>query len=276
MKSVSTALFGFLVLIGFSNAQAYSSIAEDMMKAYFASPMALVPGAGSSAQINLLKWNENPQDPPTPTERYNRLNHFGEWITLAPNDCVDVRNRVLIRDSLKPVQMRPAAPCKVGLGAWYDPYTSKTFENSTEVQIDHFVPLKDVYINGAWKWNFQQRCTYANYMGFRDHLKPVSGPENMFKSDHSPSDYMPPNPDYKCEYLKTWLTIKLIWKLGMQRAEAAAIKQLVAENKCDPSQFVFSTADLREQRATLVKLLPVCPEVPPPSNFPKPQTTTAH
>lgn len=267
MNTVFTRLLVLVVLAGFSTAQAYSTIAERILNVYLSSPLDLVPLSTTHAdsQINLLKWNENPQDPPAPQEHYNRLKHFGTWIVLnqGSNDCVDVRGRVLIRDSLSPVTMRAEDPCRVGSGTWHDPYTNKDFQSAADVQIDHFVPLKDVYINGAWKWNYQQRCTYANYMGYHEHLKVVSGPENQFKSDHSPENYMPPYQPYKCEYLRNWLSIKLIWKLGMQRSEAIAIKQLIEQERCNPSDFVFSSAELRNQRATITKLLPFCPDTAP-------------
>lgn len=270
MMTVLTYAFTFSFLFGISQAQAYSTIAERILSAYLSSPLDLVPSTvnstiASDTRLNLLKWNENPQDPPPPVERYNRRQHYGEWITLnkTPSDCVDVRNRVLIRDSQTPVQMRSVNPCKVGTGRWFDPYTNTQYSHSTEVQIDHVVPLKDSYINGGWKWNYRTRCVYANYMGFRDHLKPVQGQENRLKSDHSPSYYMPPNTSYRCEYLKAWLSIKLIWKLGMQRLEAEKIRQLIAQEKCDVNEFTFSVAELQKQRKTIQEMMPICTVEPP-------------
>jgi hypothetical protein len=279
MKLKSTATIFALFFLTFSNSQASSNIVERILVSSFLSPLDLLPNSQpnafdntfapppSSARINLLKWNENPQDPPAPTERYSRLHHFGEWITLheTDNDCIDVRNRVLMRDSSTPFEMRTKNPCKVGVGTWYDPYSGTTFQNSTEVQIDHFVPLKDTYINGAWNWNYQTRCVYGNYLGYKDHLKPVSSTENMVKSDNSPAEYMPPNSAYRCDYLKTWLSIKLIWRLSMQREEAQKIKQLIEEENCDTSQFTFSVEELRNQRQTIQSMLSVCPANPPQS-----------
>lgn len=270
LSRLSSATLALLLTLIPLQAQSYSTISEEILKAYFESPLNLVPELSlpGSPKINLLKWNESLQDPPEPTEHYSRVHHFGEWITLNQDtqSCLDTRNRVLIRDSIQPIQMRPNNPCKVGTGAWYDPYTDTVFNNSTQVQIDHFVPLKDTYINGAWKWNYQTRCVYGNYMGFKDHLKPVSGRANMVKSDHSPVDYMPENEAYKCEYLKTWLSIKLIWRLGMQRSEAQTIRQLVKEGNCDTSQFTFSTADLQNQRSRIQSMLPICPTEAPSHN----------
>jgi hypothetical protein len=227
-----------------------------------------------SAQINLLKWNVAPEDPPAPTEHYARLYHFGDWIVMPkdPHDCIDTRNKVLIRDSDKPVEMRSQNRCKVETGDWLDPYTTKNFTNSLDIQIDHVVPLKNAYNNGAWRWTYQARCLYANFLAYHDHLLPVSGVENMTKGAGSPADYMPPNPDYHCAYVKNWLTIKLIWRLGMQRSEAQAIKDIVDKEKCDPSTFTFSTVELARIRATMQSGLALCPQTPAP-NIPKPTNT---
>ncbi len=267
MKKLKWQVPLFLAFFGFSQAHGYSTISEALLNVYLSSPLDLVPSsAAGNAKINLLKWNDNLKDPPVPTERYDRIQQFGTWITLnqSADDCIDVRNRVLMRESAGPIEMRKNNPCKVGTGKWYDAHTDKVYTNSQDLQIDHFVPLKDTYTNGAWKWNYQARCAYGNYMGYRDHLKPVESKANMSKSDSHPGDYLPDNQAYRCEYLKTWLSIKLIWKLGMQRDEAQAIKNLIAQERCNPSQFTFSTAELQAQRGMLVKMLEFCPETPPP------------
>ncbi len=266
-------ILAYGILLHLSSAFAFSTISEGALMAFMRSPLDVLPSAASpaasTAKVNLLKWNVSPQDPPMPTERYNRLNHFGEWITLTqkPEDCIDTRNLVLQRDSQSAIEMRPGNNCRVGKGTWHDPYTNTTLNDSRDVQIDHMVPLKDSYINGAWKWNYQTRCTYANFMGFRDHLKPVTGRENMLKSDNSPAGYMPPNAAYKCEYIRNWLSIKLIWKLGMQRDEAQKIKDLVKELKCDTSQFTFSTAELQKQRQLIQQSMGSCATTPQPSKY---------
>src|SRR5688500_11569517 len=144
MEKIFFRILLVLFIGGHSQANASSTISEAAYEIILSSPMDLVPSASSSrtSKINLLKWNENPQDPPKPDERYDRDFHFGEWITLkqGADDCVDVRNRVLMRESEVPVQMRRTNPCKVGTGKWYDPYTDTTYSNSTEIQIDHYVP----------------------------------------------------------------------------------------------------------------------------------------
>lgn len=219
----------------------------------------LVPTAQSQSYIFLLKWNDSLQNPPPPPVPYQREVHFKGWLSIKDDrSCLDVRNRVLIRDSLRGVQLKPDNPCKVQSGVWYDPYTDRTFTNPTDLGIDHFVPLKNAYINGAWRWSPQQRCLYANYMGFDDHLKAVLQRENGIKGEKDPSRYMPPNRKYRCDYLKRWLAIKLIWKLSLHVEEAQAIRRLVQTERCNPQEFVFTQQELRNQRQKIQNLLPIC------------------
>ncbi len=270
-KSQKLVSFSFVLTLLFSiSSQAQVSIIEKVVQTYMASPLYLVPAVANQVtppqgHINLLGWNVSPQDPPQPTEHYNRLHHFGEWIVIqqAPQDCTDTRNKVLIRDSESPVQMRTSNPCKVASGEWNDPYTAQTYKSSKEVQIDHVVPLKNAYTNGAWRWNYQTRCLYANFLGYRDHLLAVDGPANMAKGDGGPDEYMPPNPAFKCEYLKIFLSIKLIWRLGMSRAEAQGIQNLIAQEHCDTQAFTFSTAELQQVREYIQSNLNLCSENPP-------------
>lgn len=269
LRSLVSIQLGLSLVVCLTASPALSqvTIEEIAYQTAFVTPVDLFPShnTSSTGQINLLRWNVATEDPPLPTIPYNRRQQFGAWINPDhdSSDCLDVRNLVLIRDSVAPVQMRELAPCKVGTGRWHDPYTTLALQQSHEVQIDHVVPLKDAFINGAWKWNYQARCLYANYMGYRSHLIPVEGSENMQKSDRAPDRYMPPNSSFRCQYLKVWLSIKLIWRLGMQREEARAIKQLVQEEGCQTSDFTFNTAELRQQRDTIVASLPMCDEAPP-------------
>lgn len=260
------------VVLSASPAHSQVSIEESSYQTAFVTPLDLLPSHTTSAsgQLDLLKWNVASEDPPLPTIPYNRREQFGTWINPSrdPAACLDVRNLVLVRDSAAPVRMREQAPCKVGSGQWNDPYTTRSFAQSHEVQIDHVVPLKDAFINGAWKWNYQARCLYANYMGFRNHLIPVEGQENMQKSDRAPDRYMPPNQSFRCQYLKIWLSVKLIWRLGMQREEARTIKKLVEDEGCQTSDFKMSSSELRSQRATIISSLPICTEAPPEQNTP--------
>ena len=206
-----------------------------------------------AASINILNWtykhSEENQGLP-----YMRIEHFGAWINDPTDDtCYNTRGKVLQRDSQVPVGVSEQNRCKVQNGRWLDPYTKKTMHTAEELQIDHVVPLKNTYISGGYRWTRSERCHYANYMGNRYHLLPVSSFENMSKGDRSPGDYLPPTLSYRCDYIKTWLKIKLIWGLNMSLEESRGIQEELKIHKCSLRGFSMSARELLEQRSIIAK-----------------------
>jgi|GEM_PF-825368 len=209
--------------------------------------------------VNLLKWTLHEEELPTPSERYIRKLHFGRWIN-DPNDntCMNTRARVLVRDSQKEVTFRGNKRCVVEDGLWHDPYTGEEVTSSRKIQIDHLVPLKNAYVSGAWRWDYKTRCLYANYMGYGDHLISSGSHENMSKGDRGPEKYLPPNPAYRCQYVRSWLAVKLIWQLTLNPDEVQAIHTVVNEDGCDPALFRFTKEELEAQREDINSNIEFC------------------
>ncbi|WP_374074111.1 HNH endonuclease family protein [Bdellovibrio bacteriovorus] len=192
------------------------------------------------------------------TEPYNRQKHFGGWLNDHRDDnCYNTRAKVLIRDSSVPVSFRSNG-CTVSSGKWADPYGARDYTSAADIQIDHFVPLKNAYISGAYKWNREKRCLYGNFLGNDFHLLAVYGKENSSKSDKTPEGYMPPNRAYQCQYLAQWLKIKLIWSLGLTPPEKDTVVELVRDNHCDLNQFAFSAQELAQQRRFIADNMNLC------------------
>ncbi|WP_413557763.1 HNH endonuclease family protein [Bdellovibrio sp. HCB209] len=211
-----------------------------------------------TTMISLLRFSHHDEDYGNVGEAYNRSKHFGGWI--RPNNdssCLNTRGLVLVRDSKVPVSMASNG-CTVQKGLWDEPYTGATVEHASEIQIDHFVPLKNAYVSGAHRWNFAKRCLYANYMGNDFQLLSTDAHENMAKSDSSPQGYMPPNRAYRCQYLEQWLKVKAIWDLGITPPEKAAVEALIQQNNCDLSTFQYSVADLQAQRQFMADNANLC------------------
>lgn len=199
--------------------------------------------------VNLLNWSHHTEVRPQPEENYIRKLHFGRWINdPSDNTCMNTRARVLVRDSEEVVSYRGTRECVVDSGKWQDPYSGAEFTQAREVQIDHMVPLKHAYLAGAWQWDYKTRCLYANYMGYKNHLLPASVRENTSKGDRGPEKYLPSNENYRCQYIKDWLTIKLIWQLSMTSEEVTAIEAVVQNYKCDLKSFKINTNDFADQR----------------------------
>lgn len=209
--------------------------------------------------INLLKWNLHQKTRPLPEEAYIRKLHFGRWINDPTDDtCMNTRAVVLVRNSQSDVTYRHNRECVVDKGWWTDPYSNADLSEARLVQVDHMVPLKNAYVSGAWAWDYKTRCLYANYIGYYNHLVPSTIRENTSKGDRGPEKYLPPDTSYRCQYVKDWLAIKLIWRLTLTTAEVQAIHEVITENHCDMSEFKVTDAELKDQRAYINENIDLC------------------
>ncbi len=142
---------------------------------------------------------------------YNRED-WGSWID-EDRDGLYTRDEVLAEESLiKPV----ISNNKVVYGKWFDKYTGKYFTNPNDLDIDHLVPLKNAYISGASNWSKRKKNRYYNYLKSDNHLIAVSKSANRNKSDKSPVEWLPPNEEYQCEYVREWYKIKVDWGLTIE------------------------------------------------------------
>lgn len=209
--------------------------------------------------VNLLNWSQHNEPLPLPQEKYQRKEHFGRWIN-DPNDdtCMNTRARVLVRDSHSNVTYKAPRQCVVQAGQWHDPYADQEITEARYIQIDHMVPLKNAYVMGAWEWDFQTRCLFANYENFLPHLVSANSHENMSKGDRGPDEYLPPNESFRCEYVRNWVAVKSIWKLKMTRAEVDAIKEVVTKYGCDLKSFFIDLSTLIQQRNFIQENLNFC------------------
>ncbi|MEI0798429.1 HNH endonuclease [Brachyspira intermedia] len=143
--------------------------------------------------------------------RYNR-DDWGDWAD-EDNDGLNTRHEVLARESLvKPV----ISNNRVISGKWYDKFTGKYFTNAKDLDIDHLVPLKNAHISGASNWSKEKKNEYYNYMKNENHLVAVSKGVNRSKGDKSPVEWLPPNEEYQCEYVREWYKIKTDWGLTIE------------------------------------------------------------
>lgn len=142
---------------------------------------------------------------------YNR-DDWGNWIDENKNG-LNTRHEVLAEESLiKPV----ISNNKVIKGKWFDKYTGKYFTNPSDLDIDHLVTLKNAHISGASNWSKKRKNRYYNYLKYDNHLIAVSKSANRNKSDKSPVNWLPPNKEYQCEYVREWFKIKTAWGLTIE------------------------------------------------------------
>ena len=146
---------------------------------------------------------------------------FRHWIDADGDGC-DTRREVLIAESTTPVNV--GAGCSISGGTWVSAYDGVTTSDASKFDVDHFVPLAEAWRSGAHAWDSTTRRNFANDLGYEMSLIAVSASSNRSKSDRDPSRWMPPSSSFKCEYVYSWIQVKLRWKLTIDSAEATALQ----------------------------------------------------
>jgi hypothetical protein len=96
------------------------------------------------------------------------------------------------------------------------------------LDVDHTVPLANVWRSGAWAWTPEQRVAYANDLADADHLIAIPLGENRSKGDDGPEAWKPPNRRAWCTYARVWDAIKANWNLTATPAEWSAILEMAS------------------------------------------------
>ena len=143
---------------------------------------------------------------------------FRHWID-ADGDCQDTREEVLVAESLVPID-----GCTVTEGEWFSPYDHETWTASSDVDIDHLVPLKEAWDSGARRWGDHRRERYANDLGDSRSLVAVTDNVNQSKGEQDVAEWLP---EFGvCAYVRHWTVVKLRWRLAVDPAERAALVEL--------------------------------------------------
>ena len=156
------------------------------------------------------------------------LNRYPE----CQGKSLNVRNKILIDRSIDPVVINPdTKSCTVLTGRWMSPYTGKELTQSSDVQIDHLVPL--AYVDARVPdWTREQRRAYANSELQDYHLLIVEGDLNMQKRASPPYKWLPP--DRSCEYIIAYLLTMMDWNIHLSEGENKLILQ--SATKCTANQ----------------------------------------
>ena len=160
---------------------------------------------------------------PEHTTGYKR-SMFPHWDTLS--DGCTVRESVLISESQSPASVASRF-CTVYSGTWVSLYDGKVVSNPRSLDIDHVVALKEAWDSGAHSWSPQERRRFANDLSDPRSLIAVSSSSNRSKSDKDPAQWMPQE-SYRCRYASDWVSLKLCWKLSVDKAELAALQKIAS------------------------------------------------
>lgn len=169
--------------------------------------------------------------------------HWGSGWADQDKDCQDTRAEVLIKETKNRLKFKRVGGvfdqatanegnrasagkiCRVTAGLWHDPYSGRTFTKASDLDIDHIVPLNHAWQTGAKNWDMKRRRQFYNDL---DNLVAVSLNENRSKGDRAPSEYLPSNVKFRCQYLQRWEFIKKKWSLKVPRSEAQYMTELKA------------------------------------------------
>lgn len=154
---------------------------------------------------------------------YDRDDYHPGWED-HDGDCQDVRDEVLIAESKIPVEFETSRECEVVSGRWRGRYSGEVFTDPSKLHIDHLVPLKEAHESGASEWSIRRKRAYANDFKSPDTLIAVAAGENLSKGADDPSEWMPSNDVFRCEYIERWVDVKERWELEMNSAEQEAIE----------------------------------------------------
>ena len=166
-----------------------------------------------------------------PKTDYSREQFGARWSDIDHNGC-DTRNDILRRD-LTDVAVAPGTRgCKVLSGDLTSPFTGEFIDfvagvqTSSDVQIDHMVPLSDAWQKGAQNLDADRRTQLANDPL---NLLAVDGPSNSAKGDGDAATWLPPAKEFRCEYVARQILVKQRYELWVTDAEKQAMAGVLSQ-----------------------------------------------
>ena len=153
------------------------------------------------------------------TAKYDR-SLFGRW-SDTDGDCQNMRHELLLDRSTNTVTLSENG-CRAVGGKWLDPYTGEMFIDSGQLDIDHLVPLKYSWERGAHSWTSEKRIQFSNDPA---NLFAVQKSVNRQKAAFGPSDWLPPNIDYRCQYIRNFQKIVGLYELKQTPSELQEIQE---------------------------------------------------
>lgn len=92
--------------------------------------------------------------------------------------------------------------CRAQSGTWLDPFTGKEYTDSSQMDLDHVLPLRYAASHGGFKWDEDRKTEFAND---KVHLLLVGASPNRAKGAKGPSEWMPDDKSFHCDYAKIWV-----------------------------------------------------------------------
>lgn len=124
-------------------------------------------------------------------------------------------------------------------GTWLSWYDGRVISDSSQLDIDHMVPLAEAHSSGAWQWGSSRKRDFANDLAHPQALAAVSASSNRSKGSRDPSGWRPSQRSAWCRYATDWVTVKTAWGLTADEAEARALEEML--DTCDAEVTITTT-----------------------------------
>jgi hypothetical protein len=178
------------------------------------------PPSAATAKTYLTEIKEQAEGP---QDGYSR-DKFPHWIDQG--DGCNTREVVLKRDG---TDVQTDDSCAAVSGKWVSAYDDATWTKSSDLDIDHVIPLSEAWKSGAAQWTTERRQELANDLT-HSQLIAVTDNVNQAKGDKDPAEWLPPKESYHCEYARMWVWIKHEYGMTADSAEKATLTKLL--NAC--------------------------------------------
>ena len=143
--------------------------------------------------------------------------------------------------------------------------------SSSDVTLDHFVPLAHAHRAGAWEWTSATKASFSNDLGFAGTLKVAGSSTNQSKGMSGPEDWRPPLRAAWCTYAIDWIGVKDRWNLVVRTAEVAALNTML--DTCIGDEMVDTWPPSKAQTADATA---TNPQPPPTTLTPASSPTGCH
>ncbi|GHG09821.1 hypothetical protein Shyd_66120 [Streptomyces hydrogenans] len=188
-----------------------------------------LPGAGAPEQVMTTLYEAIDRLPIAAEHRegYDRrlYKHWNKG--LNGSDGCNTRKEVILAEAVEAPQV--ADRCALTGGSWLSKYDNVTVTDAARLDVDHFVPLAEVYDSEQTPWSPERREAYANDQDSPDTLIAVTAASNRSKADKDPAEWLPSDATYHCTYAATWVGTKLRWDLAADEVERDALLGLAED-----------------------------------------------
>jgi hypothetical protein len=112
-------------------------------------------------------------------------------------------------------------------GTWLSIWDNKVTVNSSDLEVDHTVALKEAWDSGAYRLSAEKRKAFANDLSHPETLNAISAALNQSKSAQDGAWVAPFE---RCEYVRQVAIIKKTWDLAVDEVERD--KMLAVSEEC--------------------------------------------